>query len=342
MFSQLFNLFMLSISICFIGTWLFIKFAWKVGLVDKPIHRSAHVVVTPRGGGIAFVFTWVLISIFVLTSATLLMFVACSLFIALIGIVDDKYNLSAKIRLLVQATAGGLFSYILISSSIPELITTQSALWCALVFLFVWSTNTFNFMDGLNGIASLQAIFVLIGLAFLNYQSSLKNETLLAVILIGCLCGFVVWNFPSAKVFMGDVGSGFLGFVLIGMAILSCLGPLGPMALVYAAVLHLIFITDTSFTLIRRIIAKKKWWEAHREHAYQRLVHSRGWSHRKVVGIISCLNIGLGLLVWSHYRGFVSSLFLAALALLVSLSYFGFAEKLAPLSALNHDKPTRI
>jgi Fuc2NAc and GlcNAc transferase len=153
-----------------------------------------------------------------------------------------------------------------------------------------WTVNLFNFMDGIDGIASAEAVFISWGGAWL---APLMGSAA-AVPAVGCTfgavcCGFLVWNWPPARIFMGDVGSGYLGFVLVVLALAATRE--NPAALAVWLILGGIFFCDAFVTLVRRLARGERLYQAHRSHAYQWL--SRRWgSHRSVTLAVVCVNLG--------------------------------------------------
>jgi Fuc2NAc and GlcNAc transferase len=155
----------------------------------------------------------------------------------------------------------------------------------------VWLTNLYNFMDGIDGIAAVEAITV--GLAgALLLAGREPSLALVALVVAGAAGGFLVWNWPPAKLFMGDVGSGFLGYIFGGLALAS--ENVGALPALLWLVLLGPFFVDTTLTLLRRIARGERWWAAHRTHAYQRAVQA-GWSHRRVTTLVAALSAALGM-----------------------------------------------
>lgn len=288
----LFMLILFLLSALFCGIYIF--YAHKLRWLDVPNHRSAHTISTPRGGGVVFVGLWLLSIIFAYSLQLipfhfLLTLLPGTLLVALVGFLDDRYSLSAKYRALAYSIAALLSAYFL--GGLPHIIVTQHSILPlgSMGFLFaviaiLWSTNLFNFMDGMDGVAAVEALFVLgLGGVFL-FISGGTQLALLAFLLAASVAGFLIWNRPRAKLFMGDAGSASLGFVIMIMAILGeqhYQVPILVWMILYAA-----FWFDTTITLIRRIRRGEKWYESHCSHAYQRL-HQAGWSHKRVlVGLV--------------------------------------------------------
>ncbi|AWH21231.1 glycosyltransferase family 4 protein [Stenotrophomonas sp. S48] len=264
-------------------TWAARGYALRRQLLDQPGERRSHSVATPRGGGIAIV-----ISLLVAAGAAMWAWpdAAGSVLVASLGLVlvagigwwDDHRPLPAVRRLCVHVVAAALLA---------GLVKLHGGSWllAALVLFFTTSLiNIWNFMDGINGIASSQAVIAALGLApVLPWPYSL------AAIALGLAClGFLPFNFPKAKIFMGDVGSGALGYaVSVVLAIASLktniqwmllLVPISP------------FLVDAGFTLLARMLSGQRWMEPHTQHVYQRAVQA-GASHAQVTGMYFVLGL---------------------------------------------------
>jgi Fuc2NAc and GlcNAc transferase len=279
-------------------TGLLRGYALKMRLLDIPNRRSSHTVPTPRGGGLAVVLAfaagaaalaWHQDIPFSLLSPVLLP----SLLVTAIGWLDDHYSIPATVRLLVHLLAAGLA--LLLLPCLPDLHLLQGriplAAWSYPVVLIglVWVVNLNNFMDGIDGIASAEALFLAAGAAaILRLNGGATSLIVLLVLLGAAVAGFLVWNWPPAKIFMGDGGSGFLGMA-IGLLALTT-SARGGINLWTWLILYGVFAVDATCTLVRRFLRREKLYEAHRSHAYQIL--ARRWrSHRKVTGLVLAVNI---------------------------------------------------
>ena len=258
------------------------------GVVDRPNARSSHTRVTPRGGGLAIVVvvTAATAALYGLgrVSSGLALAMAGSLPVAWIGLVDDRRSVSALIRLAVHVTAAAWAVYVL--GGMPPLQVGAGVADLGLpgdllaVVAIVWVINLFNFMDGIDGIAASEAIFICAVGGWLSYRATgSPGLLLLCVAVCGANGGFLGWNAPPAKIFLGDVGSGYLGYVVAILAIGA--GQRSPTALFEWLLLGGAFFVDATVTVIRRAIRGAEVVQPHREHAYQWL--SRRWgSHRRV------------------------------------------------------------
>jgi Fuc2NAc and GlcNAc transferase len=287
------SLFLLS----FVLTAYVRRYALAKNIVDVPNHRSSHGLPTPRGGGLAFIAVF-FVSLpclyyagYLLLAEALILFLAGFL-IAALGFWDDQFQLSMRLRLAAHFFAALFAVYWL--HGIPSLSFIAWALPGGLflkilaVFYLVWLINLYNFMDGIDGLAAIEAITVCGSAIFIAWLCSYPSLMALPLSLAVVVAGFLCWNFPPARLFMGDAGSGFLGLVL-GFFSLQA-GALDP-ALFWAWLILLgVFIVDASVTLVLRLV-RGYGITAHREHAYQHAVRRYG-RHRRVTLGVCALNLG--------------------------------------------------
>lgn len=284
---------LLSLGVVFvlsyIGTGAYIKWALKHAVLDIPNARSAHLNPTPRGGGVVFVALFsmvllILISLSLLDKTTGNTLLLGGISIAALGFLDDKYSVSAKIRLLVHfIISAGVVCLCLAPQSPLEFLQSFIAIVC-----LVWCINLTNFMDGLDGLAGSEFVFFGFSYALLLSLAGAYTETYLYTLFGICLFGFLLWNKPKAKVFMGDSGSGYLGFVL-GFSLLQAFKH--DNTLFFAClILSSLFIADASITLLFRFLRGEKLTEAHNKHAYQGLARKFG-SHKPVYNGLWCINL---------------------------------------------------
>lgn len=277
----------IAFSVASLGTWLLIHFAPQLKLIDHPNERSSHVRPTPRGGGISLVVA-VIAGAIALPGPLPLGFrpaLLAALPIAVAGLIDDRFGLSARARFSIHllAALGCIWAFTApIEIGLPRYLLLPMA-----VLAIVWSTNLFNFMDGIDGIASTEALFIagMSGALLLNTAPAMSAA--LWVIAAAC-AGFLIWNWSPARIFMGDVGSGFFGFLLAAIAALTALQ--GLLDIPVWMILWGTFIADTGVTLARRMLRGEKWWSAHRSHAYQRLSRRFG-SHSKATLLYCAINV---------------------------------------------------
>lgn len=301
----------MSVALCssvFLASWWLTgrlrQYALTQRLLDLPNERSSHVVATPRGGGMAIVLA-TLIPLPIAGSLGMMAWpivwglLGGGVLVAAIGFVDDHGHVAPRWRLLghfaaaswVLAWLGGPPPLLM-----PDLLPSEVALklgWLGhglAVLYLVWLLNLTNFMDGIDGIASIETITVCLG-GVLLYSVGVPGTApwLAPLILASATMGFLVWNWPPARIFMGDVGSGFLGLML---AALSLQAAWLASALLWSWVILLgVFIVDATLTLLRRVIRGERFYEAHRSHAYQRAAQRWG-AHRPVTLAVGAINLG--------------------------------------------------
>jgi Fuc2NAc and GlcNAc transferase len=305
-------------------------YALNRSIIDIPNARSSHSVPTPRGGGVAIVITFLLALVAlgvlqILSGAELAAYLGAGALIAIVGFMDDHGHIAARWRLLGHFTAaawalfwlGGLAPLTVFGMSID--MGWIGGVFAA--FYLVWMLNLYNFMDGIDGIASLEAITSCAGLCLIYWMAGQHALIWAPLMLTMAVAGFLFWNFPPAKIFMGDAGSGFLGIIL---GILSIQAAWAGSELFFAWLIMLgVFIVDATFTLIRRLVRGDKVYEAHRSHAYQFASRLYG-KHKPVTVAVTLINIiwllpiaiGVGL----NYIEGVFALLLAYLPL-IGLAY---------------------
>lgn len=278
-------------------TWALRRYALARSLMDVPNARSSHTVPTPRGGGVAIVVSFlcavsVLAIVGRMESGGSLAILGAGVLVALVGFIDDHRHLAAGWRLFAHfAAAMWVLAWI---GGAPRLEWLGSAvdlgmLGVALAAVYlVWLLNLYNFMDGIDGIASVEAICVCVGGAILYLVVGRADLIPAPLVLAAAAAGFLYWNFPPAKIFMGDTGSGFLGIVL---GIFSLQAAWVSPALLWSWLILLgVFIVDATWTLLRRLFHGARVYEAHRSHAYQRAIRAyRG--HLPVTLTVAAINL---------------------------------------------------
>jgi len=298
----------------FAATWLVRRHAPRLGLVQAPNARSSHSVPTPGGGGLGIVLGGAVASLYAVPSAPVPVLTAlvASLVLAAVGFRDDRAPLHPGLRLLAQAAlwllavlATGALTPLAAGAGIPAPL-----LLAGLALVGVYWINLFNFMDGIDGLAGSQAVFMLLGAAALALLGgAIGPDAPLLWWLAGIAAatlGFLVLNWPPATIFMGDVGSTWLGFVLAVLALLTM--SWGWLSLWQWLILGAAFVTDASVTLARRLLRGERVLEAHRRHAYQAL--ARRWrSHRRVTLLFIGIDLAwlLPLAVWAAGAGWVAA-----------------------------------
>ena len=287
---------LLLLSGSFFMTWIFKEISQKKKILDIPNERSSHTTPTPRGGGLAIVIAWYIgISVLFfmgMVSRNLYFALLSGLLLAGISLMDDVFNLKPSIRLIAQILTV-IIAFIFLHGIHPVLffgndIFSTVILYAITIVVMVWFINLFNFLDGIDGYASLEAISL--ALAFYLFTGHNIN-----LILIVSVLGFLIWNWPKARIFMGDVGSTQLGFIIVVLGVYFHNEE--KLSIIYWLMLSAPFWFDASLTLFRRWRRKEYLSQAHRKHIYQRLVQS-GFSHLRVDIFLGLINLVLVILVF--------------------------------------------
>lgn len=292
--------YLLSALLSFILTFVVRFFAQKKFLIDIPNERSSHTIPTPRGGGLAIAITW-------FAAITYLFFrekIEANLYYALlsgaalciISFIDDVYTLKSLPRFITHALVaayalykiGGIANIDLGFGVIPDSIFLNIIAFIGII----WFINLFNFVDGIDGYAASESVFVSLTLFLF-----LKNDLLL--VLTMAVLGFLPWNWDKAKIFMGDIGSTLLGFTFSILAIYY--NNTGQFSIFNFLILTSLFWFDATYTLYKRFKNKEQLIKGHKKHLYQRIVQY-GYSHQKMVIIAMFINLLFLLLAWQAYQ----------------------------------------
>jgi len=282
------------------------SYAASRSILDEPNHRSAHQAPMPRGGGVALVAA-ILSAVLIACLAGWVPARICialtggGLLVAAIGWVDDLRGASVRLRLLVHAVAAAWALAWL--GGLPELRAGESVValgWAGtgLALLgIVWATNLYNFMDGVDGFAGTEALMAAGVGGILLAGVGAWPLALVCFIVASASAGFLVWNWPPAKIFMGDVGSGFLGHTLAVLAIAS--ERMADVSLLTWLIVLGAFVFDATVTLVRRLGRGDPVFAAHAQHAYQRVV-AKTRSHVSVTGGLIAINLALAAIAAWH------------------------------------------
>jgi Fuc2NAc and GlcNAc transferase len=295
------------------------------GRLDVPNERSSHVVPTPRGGGLsiaAVVFgglLWGTLAGWVSFDVGVAL-LGGGLMVGAIGWADDCYDLTYRPRLAVHFAAALWTLYWL--GGFPRLDVGAGALtlgvagWVVAALGIVWAVNFYNFMDGIDGIAGGEAVVTGMGGGLLLLAAGAPDLAGLSFLIAAASAGFLLWNWAPARIFMGDVGSGVLGYLFAALAVASENRGAVPM-LVWVLLLG-VFVVDATVTLVRRALDRERVFDAHKKHAYQRAVQA-GWSHTRVSTLVMLLGVGLAALGYLALRipAYMVAVVLAALGALV-------------------------
>lgn len=301
------------------------RHAGALHLVQSPNERSSHVIPTPSGGGVGIAVAGSVAGLFFCSGAYLWLALAASVVIACVGFIDDRFQLPSRIRIVIHFAIVG--SLLLVVPTLPAIVTPLGpvpgvALYALALIVGVWWINLFNFMDGIDGLAASEAVFLCIGLAVLILVAGVEGmgsaPTMPWLIaLAAASAGFLVLNWPPAKVFMGDVGSNYLAVILLALTLFEI--AVGRVSYSAALILVATFVTDATITLLRRAFAGERWFAAHRLHAYQKL--SRRWhEHRRVTLLYLAIN-----LIWLYPLAYLATAFPQYGWLAVSTAYVPLA-----------------
>jgi len=281
-------------------TWCALFYARR-RLLDMPGQRRSHVQPTPRGGGIGLCIAGIagLFAMGALLSdvQTPIRLIAAITLVAAVGWIDDHRPLPISARLVAQFAAIVLFLWPIVSQTAGHYVDAniptsaflhEMLLLLAMIGIGVWSINLHNFMDGIDGLLASQAIFVLSVLGWLCGRDARNPHGMEIGLFAAATLGFLPFNFPRARIFMGDVASGTLGLVIFVAAIWQFFSPYS--ANVSAVVVGSAFVTDATCTLVSRMISGKRWYAPHREHLYQWMTRT-GLSHARVADSYAAWNL---------------------------------------------------
>lgn len=280
----------------FLLTWAVRWYSLQKSILDIPNDRSSHQVPTPRGGGLAIatLFFGALIFLFAkgLVDASLTKaLIGGGAVIAATGYWDDLKSIPPLLRAGLHFCAAFWVLYCLGGFSFLDLGSFHFHIgWMGIIVAavgIVWMINLYNFMDGIDGIAASEAIFVSLVAGITLYALGAQSLAWICFLLVALVSGFLLWNWSPAKIFLGDIGSGLLGFIFAVLALASANHHYIPLLPWFS--LLAIFILDATFTLVHRLLRKERWYCAHREHIYQRLVQ-KGMSHKAVTLLIIFVN----------------------------------------------------
>lgn len=312
----------------------------RLGLIDQPNERSSHQQPTVRGGGVAVMKTILLglgLIAFRRLDGTMLLILVAGASLAIVSFADDWKSLKPSLRFLCH-TLAAVAELFALRAVVPALAVSNTEAYAlpavlAVVIGFLWFagyTNAFNFMDGINGIAAGQAVVTSLGAVLLiklqtgNWMQH-DTPTLGMLVIGGAALGFLPHNFPKARMFMGDVSSAPLGFLLAVFTVWLA-AKNGWWLMIPLALLHANFVLDTGITLLRRMVRGERWYAPHREHFYQRLLRS-GKSHQFVTGVEMALQLVVILGMAAYVQGDVPvRLALAGMVLLLWAAFFSYAE----------------
>jgi len=303
-------LFLISIAVC--------RFMInRVKIMDVPNRRSSHDFPVPKSGGIVIVITFLIgvLAIWFFGDATMIKkkyfygFLFSAVLVAAISLYDDLTARPFIVKLashVIAATVAITFGVVIHSISLPWTGTIQLGI-AGYIITFLWIvglTNAYNFMDGLNGMAAGQAVITSLFFCFISFNQGSTFVYIICYTIISGSLGFLVFNFPKPSLFMGDVGSAFLGFIFSTLSIIAALYDHSHTSLFVIPLLMFNYIYDTLFTFTRRLINKENVFAAHRSHLYQ-LFNRLGHSHVTVscFQFCVCITQGIGAVIMINIQG---------------------------------------
>ncbi|MGA1941023.1 MraY family glycosyltransferase [Arcobacter sp. YIC-310] len=316
-------IYIILLLISFSLTYLIKEYAIKKSLVATVNERSSHTIPTPHGGGIAISVTWLIGLLYLFFTneieANLFYALLVGIVISIVSFFDDLYELSPKLRLMVQSSVAILGLYFLggfdvLSFGVFDISFSVFTNIFAF-FMIIWFINLTNFIDGINGYVGSEFVFLSLS-GFLLFSNSIF------IVLGVAVLGFLYWNFNKAKIFMGDVGSTLLGYNIAIFTIYY--SNIESTNFWIWIVLFSVFWFDATLTLLRRKLNGEKLSQAHKKHAYQRLTQS-GWSHFKVTNFMIVLNIFIFTLV--YFIPNIAITFLVVLIVLYAIMKFVDSKK---------------
>jgi len=262
----------------------------RMGMIDSPNNRSSHSTPTPKGGGLGFSIIFLIYALAMVFWRPDLSHLFYPLLfgapaVLLLGWLDDRFTLSARFRLAVHFLVA-IFVYFLVTDGFKDPMNISflpDSIWVSGIFcvLFIsWFINLYNFMDGADGIAASTAVAGSVLLAVISFFHGSGPIAGIYCVIGYTVSGFLVYNWQPAKIFMGDTGSYFLGFVFATMALI-CKAH-ADISFYSSIVIFGFFIFDTTYVLFRRALRMEKLFQAHQMFIFHKLMRTKNWSHQKV------------------------------------------------------------
>ena len=278
------------------GMRMYLRFALNRQLFDVPNERSSHTIPTPRGGGVAFVAVFS-VAVGILSVAHMLVpqesiALLAGMLVAAIGYWDDRHEVSLRTRLIVQVLSACIAVAAVTTLHLPGQASTSVLVIAILLVIEVlglaWLLNLTNFMDGIDGIVAIEILSVAAACTVLIVlKSGIAAPAVLFALLGAIIVPFLLFNWSPAIMFMGDVGSGYLGF-MVGVLTLVAVAR-HQLFLLSPVILLGVFLSDATTTLITRMLRREQWYAPHRSHAYQ--ICARHYGHKRVVTCVGIINL---------------------------------------------------
>jgi len=293
----------LVLFISLFGTRLIRKIALSKSMLDHPTERSSHRTPTPTAGGVAIVVAFYVGLLFLMCINKIdpleIKVLSAGIVLAVTGFLDDVKHLDFRWRIVVHLCTGCVVALNL--GEMPDIQVGILRINIGIlsvpmtVLTLVWATNLYNFMDGTDGLAASECCFIALAGAGLLILAGNLPLALVCLVLFTASAGFLFWNWAPAKLFMGDTGSGFLGFIIASIAFLSIFN--GSMSLWTWLLLPGVFIADTTMTIVKRLLSGECWYQAHCTHGYQHA--AKVYGHKKVaLGVLFINLVWLLPLAW--------------------------------------------
>jgi len=313
----------LSFTLSLICSAFISRYGHRLSLVDKPNERSSHSTPTPRGGGIGIWLTFIVIGIFVLKNVLVTTIAGI---VGLLGLLEDRFTISSKQRLTAQLLLS--LAAITIVKGLPSSIG-GTALFLFWIIFITGTANYYNFMDGINGIAGLTGVICFGLLAiFSSFISRTPDTALISIALASACLGFLPLNFPHAKVFMGDVGSIFLGFVFATFVVQLSTTVNNFLCLI---MFLCTFYADATVTIFYRWRKGEKLLKAHRKHVYQYLSNELRLPHWKVTVLFGIIQITFGTLALVSYeKGLNRQIMVFGIFIVIFLISYNVVKNIRP------------
>jgi len=265
--------------------------AKRSGMIVQPGERQSHMVATATGGGLGLIFSLLVTTVGVHAFLPLPVFwwlhmLPGVVVLALAGWFDDRRHVSSLLRLFIQLAV----SLWLIGFFYFQNPASDAAMYTGVIMGMIWLMNLYNFMDGSDGMAGFQGLFAGLVMAVLFLLGEQSAMAMLSLVVATACAGFLPLNFPRARIFMGDVASVPLGFIFASMIVYGL--HTGVISLALSVLIMSVFIVDATLTLTARVFAGERWYTAHNQHVYQRLI-AHGWSHSRVLVLYQAINVVL-------------------------------------------------
>lgn len=318
--------FLLAMFVSYVLTPYIKKLAFKIGAVDKPDNRKVHKKIMPRLGGLAIYIAFMAGAIASLEMTwDIIGILAGGTVIVIIGILDDKYQLPAKVKLLGQIAAACVLVFFDIRI---EWINNPFGGYYYLdllsipltIFWVISFTNVVNLIDGLDGLAAGVSAIASVTVILVSVQMGYYHVAVMTAALAGGIVGFIRYNFNPATIFMGDTGSMFIGYMLAAISVYGAVKTAATVALIVPAIALGLPIMDTAFAIMRRYSNGKPIFQPDKGHLHHRLL-AMGMNQKQAVLLMYAITAALGIaaVLWAEFDGFYAALIIAVIITAVAV-----------------------